>query len=142
MPAPMSENEATSSKRPRARCGRARWWSRRAMAVVPNFLESWRLSIQRIAQTQAAPVLLLQQRSRQRAYVLADLSGRCSSDGWTRVAIGAFRQYGADRIVAEGNEGGDLVRTLSRRSARTCRSRSCTRAEASKPVAALHEEWK
>jgi phage terminase large subunit-like protein len=45
-----------------------------------------------------------------RAYVLADLSGRYTPDGWARAAIDAYNQYKADRIVAEGNQGGDLVR--------------------------------
>src|SRR5262249_17924567 len=36
-----------------------------------------------------------------RGYVLADLTGRFSPDGWARVAVDALEQYKADRIVAE-----------------------------------------
>jgi phage terminase large subunit-like protein len=82
----------------------------------------------------------------QRAYVLADLSGRYSPDGWARVAIGAFRQYGADRIVAEGNQGGDLVRhTLSTVSPNVPISivhASRSKQARAEPVAALYEQRK
>ena len=43
------------------------------------------------------------------AYVLEDASGRMSPDGWARRAIGMLDRYGADRIVGESNNGGDLV---------------------------------
>jgi len=42
-----------------------------------------------------------------RGYVLEDLSGRFSPDGWARVAIDAMDRHKADRIVAEANQGGD-----------------------------------
>lgn len=42
-------------------------------------------------------------------FVLADRSGRGSPREWgTRVAV-AYGEYGADRVVAEVNNGGDLV---------------------------------
>jgi hypothetical protein len=37
-----------------------------------------------------------------------NLSGRFSPDSWARVAVNAYKQYNADRIVAEGNQGGEL----------------------------------
>lgn len=45
-----------------------------------------------------------------RGYVLADSSGRYSPDQWALKAIEQFDSLKADRIVAEGNQGGDLVR--------------------------------
>lgn len=45
-----------------------------------------------------------------RGYVLADVTGRYSPDGWAKAALRAFDHWKADRIVAEGNQGGDLVR--------------------------------
>lgn len=42
-------------------------------------------------------------------YVLADLSGRYSPADWATRAIEAYHRYGADRIVAEVNQGGDMV---------------------------------
>lgn len=45
-------------------------------------------------------------------YVLADLSCRLSPDGWARRALDAYDQYEADIIVAEVNNGGDLVESV------------------------------
>jgi phage terminase large subunit-like protein len=43
------------------------------------------------------------------AYVLEDLSGRMAPHEWAARAIGAYRALGAERIVAEVNNGGDMV---------------------------------
>lgn len=45
-------------------------------------------------------------------YVLGDLSGRMAPEAWARRAIGAYDMYEADVIVAEVNNGGDLVRSV------------------------------
>lgn len=42
-------------------------------------------------------------------YVLRDLSGRLAVRRWARRAIAALQRYGADMIVGEINNGGDLV---------------------------------
>jgi phage terminase large subunit-like protein len=42
-------------------------------------------------------------------YVLADISGRYPPHEWARLAIAAYRTHLADRIVAEVNNGGDMV---------------------------------
>ena len=44
------------------------------------------------------------------AYVLGDYTERLSPQGWASKAISLYHQYSADRIVAERNQGGDLVR--------------------------------
>ena len=44
------------------------------------------------------------------AYVLRDVSGRYSPDGWARKAIDLYHELQADSIVAEANQGGDMVR--------------------------------
>jgi len=44
-----------------------------------------------------------------RGYVLADRSCRDTPLGWAKRAIALFDEYGADRIVAEKNQGGDMV---------------------------------
>jgi phage terminase large subunit-like protein len=77
-------------------------------------------------------------------YVLEDLSGRHAPDKWGRIAINAFYEWEADRIVAEVNNGGDLVERLIRnidnnvsyRSVRATRGK-ILRAE---PIAALYEQ--
>jgi phage terminase large subunit-like protein len=42
-------------------------------------------------------------------YVLDDISGRYSPGDWARKAIAAYDEHGADAIVGEVNNGGDLV---------------------------------
>jgi len=79
-------------------------------------------------------------------WVLDDLSGRYSPDAWARSAVGAYQQYNADRIVAETNNGGDMVehtiRTVKKdvpyRAVHASRGKQ-VRAE---PVAALYEQGK
>lgn len=46
--------------------------------------------------------------------VLEDLSGRMTPDEWGRVVVGAYRRWEADLIVAEVNNGGDLVEKVVR----------------------------
>jgi phage terminase large subunit-like protein len=45
------------------------------------------------------------------AYVLGDYTGKMSPQGWASKAIELYHQYEADRIVAEVNQGGDMVKT-------------------------------
>lgn len=47
-------------------------------------------------------------------YVLDDLSDAMSPDAWANAAIGGYRTWRADRIVAEVNNGGDLVESVIR----------------------------
>ena len=80
-----------------------------------------------------------------RAYVLADLSVNAATPtAWARVAIDAMESFGAERLVAEVNQGGDLVESVVRqidplvpyRAVRAIRGKAA-RAE---PVAALYEQ--
>jgi predicted phage terminase large subunit-like protein len=79
-----------------------------------------------------------------RGYVIADLSTRMSPIEWARRAIAAYHEHKADRIIAEANQGGDMVSTVIRTVDPTVpvtlvhASRGKrTRAE---PVAALYEQ--
>src|SRR6266550_307330 len=47
-------------------------------------------------------------------YVLEDASGRYAPLEWARAAIRAYRAHQADRIVAEVNNGGEMVETMLR----------------------------
>src|SRR5690242_2220747 len=47
-------------------------------------------------------------------YVLEDQSGRYPPTEWARVAISLYRKYKADRVVAEVNNGGDMVEATIR----------------------------
>jgi phage terminase large subunit-like protein len=48
------------------------------------------------------------------AYVLADVSGKYSPQGWARRTLDVYAQYGAGLIVAERNFGGDMVENTIR----------------------------
>lgn len=79
-------------------------------------------------------------------YVLEDLSGRYSPDGWARAAIGAYDRWKADRIVAEANQGGDMVRrvieTVRPNLPITLVWASKSKQARAEPVAALYEQHK
>lgn len=47
-----------------------------------------------------------------KGYTLADLSGRMGPMDWARRAVRAYHDFKADVIVAEANNGGDLVSTV------------------------------
>jgi len=79
-------------------------------------------------------------------YVLADRSCRMSPDGWARRAITLLDEVKGDRIVAEVNNGGDLVELTIRTVRPTAPYRAVhasrgkrVRAE---PIAALYEQGK
>lgn len=44
--------------------------------------------------------------------VLADYSGKYSPHGWASTAVKAYHTWYADKIVAEANQGGDMVKTM------------------------------
>ena len=77
-------------------------------------------------------------------YVLADISGRYQPLEWAKIAITAYRTHHADRIVAEVNNGGEMVENTLRMvdpnipfaAVRASRGK-VTRAE---PVSALYEQ--
>jgi len=49
-----------------------------------------------------------------RGYVLADRSLRGSPDDWARACVALYREFEADRIVAEKNQGGEMVESVIR----------------------------
>lgn len=77
-------------------------------------------------------------------HVLADRTCRMSPDGWARRAITALDEYKADRIVAEVNNGGDLVeatiRTVRRNVPYKKVHASRGKRVRAEPIAALYEQ--
>jgi predicted phage terminase large subunit-like protein len=79
-------------------------------------------------------------------YVLQDLSGRMSPDDWAQRVVAGFDRHDADKIIAEANNGGDLIASVMRtvrvnipfEKVHASRGK-ITRAE---PVAALYEQGK
>jgi phage terminase large subunit-like protein len=77
-------------------------------------------------------------------YVLADYSRIATPDSWAQSVINAYHQHGADRIVAEVNNGGDLVGTIIRQKDANC-AYTAVRATRGKqlraePIASLYEQ--
>ena len=46
------------------------------------------------------------------AFVLADLSGHYAPTPWARLVVSAYQLHQADLVVAETNQGGDMVRDM------------------------------
>ena len=80
-----------------------------------------------------------------RFYVLEDATvERASPNGWAEAAVAAYERHGADRIVAETNQGGDLVEQMLRQVSPMTpyKALRATRGKAARaePVAALYEQ--
>lgn len=79
-----------------------------------------------------------------RAYVMADRTCKLSPDGWGKRAVQAYREFRADRIVAERNFGGAMVehviRTVDRRVSYKEVTASRGKVARAEPVAALYEQ--
>jgi phage terminase large subunit-like protein len=80
------------------------------------------------------------------AYVLDDCSGIFTPAAWAKRAVDTFYDHGADRIVAEVNQGGALVeanlRTVDARVPYKAVRASRGKAVRAEPVAALYEQGK
>lgn len=79
-----------------------------------------------------------------KGYVLADLSMRGTPEEWSSAAVKAYRDHEADRVVAEANNGGQMVEAVVRTADRNASYKAVhasrgkvTRAE---PVSALYEQ--
>ena len=76
-------------------------------------------------------------------FVLDDQSGRYEPNAWAQKALELYRQWRADRIVAEVNNGGDLVentiRMFDQNVAFSAVHATRGKARRAEPVAALYE---
>jgi len=79
-----------------------------------------------------------------RGYVLADRTCRLSPMGWGRVAVQAYYEFKADRIIAERNFGGAMVQHVIRSVDRTVPYREVTASRGkvvrAEPIAAMYEQ--
>lgn len=79
-------------------------------------------------------------------YVLEDASHKNTPDGWARRAIQCFYAHEADRLIAEVNNGGDLVerviRTIDRNIPYSKVHASRGKLVRAEPIAALYEQGK
>lgn len=79
-----------------------------------------------------------------RAYILADRTCQLSPDGWGRMAVQAYHEFSADRVVGESNFGGDMVRfvvqTADKRVSYHDVKASRGKIVRAEPVSALYEQ--
>jgi len=79
-----------------------------------------------------------------RGYVLADRTCKLSPDGWARMAVSAYHQFGADRVVAERNFGGAMVAAVVRQADRSVAYKEVTASRGkwvrAEPISALYEQ--
>ena len=77
-------------------------------------------------------------------FVLEDRSGKYTPNGWAQAVVDTYRQYQADRIIAERNQGGALVevniRTVDASVPLTLVHASQGKRIRAEPVAALYEQ--
>lgn len=79
-----------------------------------------------------------------RFYVLSDKSLKASPDGWMRAVVDAYYEYQADKIIAEVNNGGDLVERVLRTIDTSVPYKKVTATRGkmvrAEPIAALYEQ--
>jgi phage terminase large subunit-like protein len=79
-----------------------------------------------------------------RGYVLDDASLRGTPEEWARTAVRMYRKWQADRIVAEKNNGGEMVETVIKTADRSVPVKlvhaSRGKAVRAEPISALYEQ--
>lgn len=79
-----------------------------------------------------------------RAAVLEDASISGTPTDWARAAVSAYERHGADRMVAEVNQGGDMVEAMIRQQGAFVAYRAVSariaKAFRAEPIAALYEQ--
>ena len=77
-------------------------------------------------------------------YLLADLSGRYSPEKWGALAVKAWHDWNADRIVGERNFGGDMVRAVVQAADRNAPYKEVVasrgKVQRAEPISALYEQ--
>lgn len=81
-----------------------------------------------------------------KGYVLQDLSGKYSPNEWAKVSDNASNQWKADCIVAEKNQGGDMVESVLKSQGVTTRIKLVTATKGkyvrAEPIYSLYEQHK
>jgi phage terminase large subunit-like protein len=77
-------------------------------------------------------------------YILQDLSTRTTPERWAQIAVTAYTQWKADRIIAETNNGGDLVEMVLRNVSPNVPVKKVTASRGKRvraePISALYEQ--
>jgi phage terminase large subunit-like protein len=79
-------------------------------------------------------------------YILSDKTCKLSPDGWGRRAVDAYREFQADKIIAERNFGGAMVESVLRSIDRDIPYKEVTasrgKAARAEPISSLYEQGK
>jgi predicted phage terminase large subunit-like protein len=90
--------------------------------------------------------IIIAGRHNNRFYVIDDVSGRYTADGWARKAIECYYKYKADKIIAETNNGGDMVEHTLRTIDKSISYKKVTATRGkilrAEPIHALYEQKK
>lgn len=77
-------------------------------------------------------------------YLLADLSGRYSPEKWGALAVRAYKDWNADRVIGERNFGGDMVRAVVHGADSTVAYKEVVasrgKVQRAEPISALYEK--
>jgi PBSX family phage terminase large subunit len=91
-------------------------------------------------------IVVLGKDERGRIYVLEDLSGKYSPNEWSSLASSAVIRHGADCIVAEKNQGGEMVEAVIRQNDNKTRVKLVTATKGkyvrAEPAYSLYEQSK
>jgi PBSX family phage terminase large subunit len=91
-------------------------------------------------------IVVLGKDDRGRIYVLEDLSGKYSPNEWSSLASSAVIRHGADCIVAEKNQGGEMVEAVIRQNDNRTRVKLVTATKGkyvrAEPTYSLYEQSK
>ena len=91
-------------------------------------------------------IVVLGKDERGRIYVLEDLSGKYSPNEWSSLASSAVIRHGADCIVAEKNQGGEMVEAVIRQNDNRTRVKLVTATKGkyvrAEPAYSLYEQSK
>ena len=89
-------------------------------------------------------IIVMGRDSKKELYVLADRSGRYSPEEWAREVIAQYDFWKADRIIAESNQGGEMVervlQVIRPRAPITLVHASRGKVTRAEPIAALYEQ--
>ena len=77
-------------------------------------------------------------------FILADLTCHETPMGWAKIAVSAYRELKADRVIGEANNGGDMIEAVIRAVDQNVSYRKVTATRGkdirAEPVAALYEQ--
>ena len=130
----------------RERLEEARWPTRRAVPQLRRIVVAIDPAATSGEESDETGIIVAGKDDEGHGFVLDDQSGRCPPTEWARKVISLYHKHKADRIVAEVNNGGDMVEATIRMLNANV-SYSAVRATRGKvvraePIAALYEQGK